>query len=403
MLIQLCLRLLSYSGLSFRSCRHVVFELLILFELSGAPCPSHSTIRMWACKYGYSQKDRKSSQGQWVLIVDESVSLGENKVLLILGHRIDTWGFRRVLTGQDIELLHFATSPKWEGGDIAEAIKGCTEDMDVLYVVSDKGNNLMKSYKAAGLCHIPDCTHVLAKALEHYCKKNINAADLLKQCGELRKKWNMGKKTVYMPPSQLKKARFHNLSPIAKWAEQALHEMDSYPEEVKAQLEFLPTMGGSIEEFGWICKFISSMNKQLKQNRFSLKDHRKLKEMIRQKRKESKNMSSQSETFLTDIEQYLRFLKERLPIAPTLCCCSDIIESTFGKMKYRTSPNTPFGLGEFAFSLVSLGKPIDKKEVKKAMENTTEQTVSNWKTDNLAESLFSSYPQVSNKQKREAQ
>jgi len=388
-LITLCIKLLSYSGSSLRSSRHFIAQLYIVLEFETFDIPSHTTIRMWACKLGYYQNEFNCiDEGDWSLIVDESVSLGENRVLLVLGLRLDQWDFKYAARSQDIEVLHFGVSPKWKSEEISSILEGIMDKINVKYVVSDKGNNLMKSYKISDLLHIPDCTHALAKALEHYCKKCEEASSFLSQCGLLRQKWNMGKKTVYMPPSQRKKARFHNLAPITDWAKKVLVIIDTLPDEIQLHLSFLHEKQQWINEFDWINKMIQSINVILKTNGFNNKTYVDISKKIAARRLNKQEISCYGENFLIEIDNYLSSLDKIASCEQTLFCCSDIIESTFGRMKYRTSPNTPFGMTEFALAIASLGKSYNKEQVTQIMETVKEKDIKEWKADNLPPSLF---------------
>lgn len=396
LLILLSLRLLSYSGCSLRACRHIIMQLYLVFELEHRPCPCHATIRMWACKFGYYQQKQLKKTGKWMIIADESMSLGENRVLLILGVRLDDFNYDCAIKSSDVEVLYFSTSSKWEGDKIAEVLKIIGNKIDISYVVSDRGNNLVKSYAQAMIEHIPDCTHALAKALEHYCERNKDASELLSQCGKLRQQWNMGKKTIYMPPSQRKKARFHNLQPVAKWAETTLKQMKYYPDEIRDKLTFLTDYQDAINEFHWITNFINSMNKKLKNEGFCIRQYKNLMLEIKLVKDKNSKMSEYAQKFILDIEKYFEELKGHLNKHQILYCSSDIIESTFGKMKYRSSPNSPFGMGEFACALVTLGKTYDREQVREAMEKTTEGNIADWKNENLAESIFHKRKRLAN-------
>ena len=75
-------------------------------------------------------------------------------------------------------------------------------------------------------------------------------------------------------------------------------------------------------------------------------------------------------------------------LGENLICCSDIIESLFGKIKYSVNTNSSFGMTEFSFALASIGNKNNAEYIKKAMENTTEKKIKTWKKQNIAPSLF---------------
>lgn len=48
--------------------------------------PSHATVLLWVKKYGLCQLSKKRQKADdWVVILDESVQFGQNKLLLVYG------------------------------------------------------------------------------------------------------------------------------------------------------------------------------------------------------------------------------------------------------------------------------------------------------------------------------
>ncbi|PSJ71467.1 hypothetical protein C7N43_39170 [Sphingobacteriales bacterium UPWRP_1] len=67
-------------------------------------------------------------------------------------------------------------------------------------------------------------------------------------------------------------------------------------------------------------------------------------------------------------------------------CCSDIIESTFGKLKQKITGNTPFRLTEFALTIANFRKDFSKDEIRLALETVKLKKVAAWrpKIDSIA-------------------
>lgn len=95
-------------GLSFRGvCRVLVFVrdfLGINFQI-----PSYGSVRVWVLKQGLyflkqGIKTVKKGGDKWVLIVDESYSLGKSSLLLVLAIRTNTLKQGQALTLSDVRL-----------------------------------------------------------------------------------------------------------------------------------------------------------------------------------------------------------------------------------------------------------------------------------------------------------
>jgi hypothetical protein len=84
-LIVLMIELYKYGGMSLRSCRHSLSWMFLCLGLNNR-IPSHNSIRNWICKCGiYRVKMRPNTGEDQVIFVDESITLGSEKILLRLG------------------------------------------------------------------------------------------------------------------------------------------------------------------------------------------------------------------------------------------------------------------------------------------------------------------------------
>ena len=71
----------------------------------------------------------------------------------------------------------------------------------------------------------------------------------------------------------------------------------------------------------------------------------------------------------------------------TMICCSDIIESYFGKFKYNQKRNSDKGITIGCLDLVNYGQEINKSELKKAMESTKIVDLKKWQKENKLKSF----------------
>jgi len=71
--------------------------------------------------------------------------------------------------------------------------------------------------------------------------------------------------------------------------------------------------------------------------------------------------------FEQGIQTYFDRLHER-KVAHQVWCCSDIIESAFGKFKYKMNPNHGQKMTKFIFTLANFGTQCSKQEVLDALQ-----------------------------------
>lgn len=239
-LVMMILELYRYGGMSLRSCRHSLSCMFICLGLSSR-LPSPNSIRNWLCKCGvYRVKTDSEQGGDYVIYIDESITFGCEKILLILGIPREKITFNACLTHEDMEVLYVGISKEWKGKDIQVILDKVGAGKNILYAVSDEGRNLVNAYKLLVYTHIRDCTHKLANYIKRLFEKDELFESFRKLIGQLRKAWNLSKaKSQYMPPSMRGKLRFANIFPCVGWAKKMLDKWEQLSEEVQNSLSFL--------------------------------------------------------------------------------------------------------------------------------------------------------------------
>ena len=357
----------NYGQMSLRSCRHCVSSLYLVLNLSGR-VPSHGSIRNWLCKQGIHRlKASSNSNTKKVLYVDESIVLGGEKILLILGISSDKIPLDCSVSHQDVAVLHVSSEKEWKAESIASILTKIDKNGGISYIVSDQGCNLTKAYKLCQYVHIEDCTHILANFLKKIYQQDDTFEAFRKLIGELRKKWFLSKEnSKYIPPSMRGKLRFANIFTCVDWAKKQLDNWGNLDKSIKEHLTFLKENQVFIEELieqSGIFKMVCSM---LKNKGFSQE----------QKTAIFKELSLETgyknvTIFTENIFKYLEnLLQKSLDLGEkSILCTSDIIESFFGKFKEKINPNCPHKLTEFMFTIANFSGNFCEDELQKALEN----------------------------------
>ncbi len=80
----------------------------------------------------------KGKTNDWVLILDESIGIGQEKLFVILGIRKCDINFSRPLKLQDLTPLTIKSKNKWTGTDMAAELRIVEQQIGkILYVVCD--------------------------------------------------------------------------------------------------------------------------------------------------------------------------------------------------------------------------------------------------------------------------
>ena len=75
-----------------------------------------NTILLWVRKLGYYALTKpKPVADDWVLLLDHSIQLGPDKLLVIFGIREETIDFRRPLHYEDLDPVWMCASSQWNG------------------------------------------------------------------------------------------------------------------------------------------------------------------------------------------------------------------------------------------------------------------------------------------------
>lgn len=362
----LVLHLYIYGSMSLRSVRHSL-NCMFLFLGLNEKLPSHTSIRNWLCKSGlYRIKKTAFTSGDYILFVDESISYGSEKMLLILGVHSHAIDFTRPLSHQDMEVLYIAAGDSWKSDSICSVLEEISVNKQIIYVVSDEGHNLKKAYKALNYTHIEDCTHILAKYLKHIYKQSTEFESFCKLIGSLRKKWNLSKlKSPYMPPKMRGKMRFANIFPCVHWANNMIENWNSLDKQIQEELIFLKQSDSFIKDLVQIEKIFKIVCTDLKSNGYSQATHKVISHKIGliKGREKVSVFKENCECYLTNLSQKAQALEQS-----KILCSSDIIESYFGKFKAKVNPNRKSGLTEFIFTMATFSQNFTALEVKKAME-----------------------------------
>lgn len=384
LIVVLMMELYKYGSMSLRSCRHTIACLYLCLGLKGK-VPCHNSIRNWICKCGISRVKSTSLQNDnYVIYVDESISFGSEKILLILGVNTNAIPKNRSLCHSDMEVLNVEIGQEWKGNQVAESLKKATANKTIQYVVSDEGNNLKKAYKSLAYIHVEDCTHIFANDLKRLYKSDEDFILFSKLIGKLRQKWNLSKaNSGYMPPSMRGKLRFANIFPCVNWANKMLQNWENLPSKVQEEILFLREKEVFITGLIQVEKIFKTACEQLKNNGFGQSQKKELLDKLAEiQTKKYNKFQPKAIIFMENVKAYLENLdtKSKALNQDFLLCSSDIIESYFGKFKAKINSNSRSGLTEFIFTIATFGKAFSIDEAQNALEGIKCKQLKQYKT-----------------------
>jgi len=349
--------------------------------------PTHTTILNWLHKVGYHQLMKpKEKADDWIIIIDESIQIGQDKILMMFGIREKNIDFSRSLRFQDMVPIRELVNTSWSGEEIQSVLSYIKKELGVIkYVVSDGGGNILKSLRLSKIPHVYDLTHKIACIIRKLYKKNELYISLTKKMADIRLKYLQTELAFLLPPKQRSKSKYLNINDISKWCLNTLHYYEKNKDiEVEAcrKLSWIIEYKDFILELSELNELVCNIEKILKNNGFSNESWKKCNLLLQ-------NIKSKVvERFKEELNIYLDELKEKSANIDKLLITSDIIESSFGKYKNYVSQNPMAGITNLILSIAAFTCSLDEEEIKSALEKTVINDVKEWTKKNIGKSLF---------------
>ena len=390
--IQLCIAFKLQSSASFRAIREIIIAINIYLQIS-IKAPTHSTVLLWMKKYGYYELIKPKLNGEdWIVILDESVQVGQNRLLVIYGIRQCNINFSRPLNYQDLSPLVLKSRSSWDSQHIKEMLLDCQKQVggSIIYAVADHGNSINKALKLMKIPHVYDLTHCIALALEHIYRDDPEFKEYTEKLTYLRKSQVLGKMSHVLPPLQRAKSRFMNLRPISDWGMNVLNLFDKSSDDQSSEnfhdeknhLTWVKDYRVFIKELALLNKMINDIEFILKREGLSIQTADKCIEILKQ------SNTKRLINFRDLMIEYIKETLERLPKTDKILCSSDILESSFGKYKNYLQDNPMVGITNLCLSIAAFTGTLASNEMREAFENTTVRDIDRWTKSNIGKTTL---------------
>ena len=372
---------------SYRSLSKVFVTVNLYLNLESS-APSFSTVKLWVKKIGYYQlQSVKEKADDWIIIIDESIGIGQEKLLVVLGIRHCNVDFSRPLKLQDMEPITIKSSEKWTGEDIAKELEIVKTKLGrVQYAVTDAGANLKKGLNISGITHIYDITHAMAIYLERIYRHDPDFFDFIRHAGQMRAKLCCGKSAHLIPPNQRSKSRFLNIDIMSKWAMMALAALENNKLSLsdKEELKWLIKYKQFIEEMSSLISVIEQISVLLKNEGLNVITKAECKTILKVCKKGK--LVQFKEYMIGYLNEYGKKISRK---TKKLLCTSDIIESTFGRFKNEISKNAMSGITDLSLVVAAFTVDLTIEKVNAAIDSCNVKSIEDWKKENLCSSLLS--------------
>ncbi|MDR0560190.1 MAG: hypothetical protein LBG92_08455, partial [Prevotellaceae bacterium] len=236
-------------------------------------------------KYGldvYGSSDKSLKGQDYAEVIDESMMIGSEKLLLTLAVPSAHQG--RPLCHSDVSVLDMSVSNSWTGESVKTQLDKTAEKVGHKpeYVISDNAFTMAKGIRLSGIAHHCDISHSLGMYLERTYKEADDFNAYVKQMADVKFKHNM-KKIACLLPTQRTIARFINLSGWVKWSCKMLDVYHTLSSEEQSIFSFIPANASFINELSDVIDCVESIESVCKRQGFSRETSRQCQLQINKK------------------------------------------------------------------------------------------------------------------------
>jgi hypothetical protein len=412
--IRLTLLLITCAAISIRAAAKVMGVHSAFFDI---PVPSYTIISEWAKKVGfyvyYLPKD-KSVERIW--IVDFSIQIGQDKLMLVLG--IDTSkirNYRKYMKGkitgeknklkicfQDVEVLHMVVLKSTVYEITLKELEAVTKKCGLpLFILSDEGSDLAKGVRIfiennPGIKHLHDISHKLSNILKSILEKNVKWKEFCEVVTHIKQKLKLSDIAEICPPKFRQKVRYLNVRDPIAWAVIMLN-MDLKNLSAQQKIKFneyvkkpLKPFKEDILQWKAYVDFITFVETEIKHNGLTrgneFEEIKSTSEILANYLKDQG--ISKTGILYDQIFEFVKSQEAKLSLGESMIASSDIIESMFGKWKSMVSEDSMAGITDMILLLPLLTVKLTDKLVIKALEDTPIKKIENWKKENLGTTMY---------------
>jgi hypothetical protein len=319
------------------------------------------------------------------VIMDESMMIGSEKLLLIMGVPALKTG-EKSLTAGDVRILDMEVKKSWNSAGMGEELDKVKKKMGTApaYVISDNASTINKAVRDKGHIRVHDIGHTFGLFLQQTYEKTDDFKGFIKETTQVKFKEIMRPPAYLLPPKQRTVARFMNLSDTVFWAGSMMRAYEHFNEEEKEVFSFIKEYQPLINEMKEVFETVNPVLQRFKNEGMSLSNAdwalSKVKSLTDSLNQRISAVGRLIEDYINTEYGKLAGKYEKWHIA------SDIIESAFGYYKARKSPNAMNGVTKqiFLLPLMTQIKKLKNKDFKTHLENIYLKDLDDWKDMHLS-------------------
>lgn len=388
--ISLSLKLVLEAGSSLRGAA-AAMTLLVRQEIAAFAVPSASTIRSWLLRVGYYALTRPLDRTKpWVWLVDHTIQIGTQKMLVILGCPLSQVPFgHHALQLSDLQLIALVPMAKSNAALVEAELETAVRRTGVpRLIVSDQGADLRKGIADfqswyPRTASVADVAHYGANLLEQAWDDQPRWQQFLKDLQNTSSKLRQTPSAYLLAPRLRSKARFMNVGVQLRFAGRVLKHLHGQTPQAKA-----------VEYYGWLKDYTADLA-------VWQREHGLVQTTIALLRVEGLHTQTRPllEAAWGDIGTHASTVRiaDRLrgyvttyrPTHPTerFVASTEILESSFGKLKRIERDQSQNGLTSLVLAMGVIVAGCSEDDLRQALEATPQKQVDHWVSRTFGRSL----------------
>jgi len=362
-----------------------------LAELMGwsFKAPAFKTVSNWVERCGlHALQLTKSLQGEYVAIIDASIQIGKEQLLLLLGVEAELAArLDRPLRVADMEVLGMEVQSSWNSDEIVAFVSRSLDErpgIRLRYVICDRGSNLLAALRKLALPVVSDCSHVMMNMVKKLFKDDAPLSKLKASVGLLRQQLIMTDNAFALPATLRDKDRFGRIFTLVAW----MDRIDAYGTALDAELRNRLNEGRN----HWLDLRLRQVHRlmvitatRLKYGGLSQASHDGWINDVVAYLPTQPQLTRQAKDFIAGMMKYFTDHAHFYANWLSVQCCSDIIESIFGRYKNKGGMKA---ISADVLSIALYNRQISIDFVLQAMRQVSGPQLDEWRCQNVCHNRY---------------
>jgi hypothetical protein len=364
--------------------------------------PHFTSVINWTLRLGLSLlQGVVPTDEPWVAIVDASIDVAIQKVLVVL--RVPLSALTRrgaALTLEDAQCICVKVATTWTGETVCSALEEVfVESGRPVAILKDGGSDLKRGVtllnnKGLGktIQVIEDVGHVAGNAIKDEYGGQSALKDFISVICRGAAKLRQSELAFLTPPKLRSKGRFQGITKLSEWAGRILplfgETGPAKPNSLAARLRvFFPQLcrfREFLERFSSTCDVARVFLEEMKNKGFSPSTSKKAEDILRTL-PEASPFRQRMALWLqaqSACHESLGLGEEPMPVS------SDILESLFGKVKAGIARNPKAEFNSIVLAIPALCGVISNEIIERALSDVSHRKLETWQAQNVRPSQW---------------